>query len=232
MARPLQPVASRLPRPVVDRVKHRLGRTVCWHLDALGILWGTDKARGHHGYTRYYARHLRAPRRSIRCVLEIGVGGYGDPHDGGNSLRMWRNYFPRATIYGLDLYEKRFADGRRLVTLKGDQSDPETLRHVVELCAPFDLVVDDGSHIRSDVITSFEALFPAVKPGGLYAVEDLVAVYRPSHGGSPKSARESAADPAKLLLDDLNLDRRPVAAVHAYPGLVLVERARAPSGVR
>ena len=205
---------------------------MCWHLDALGILWGTDKARGHHGYTTYYARHLRARRRSIRCVLEIGVGGYVDPHDGGNSLRMWRNYFPSATIYGLDLYEKRFADARRLITLQGDQSDPETLKHVVELCAPLDLVVDDGSHVRSDVIASFDALFPAVKPGGLYAVEDLVAVYPPSYGGSPKGGSESAAGLAKLLLDDLHLDQHPVAAVHAYPGLVLVERARGPADIR
>ena len=92
----------------MDRAKDRLGQAVSSNLNALGILWGTDKACGHHGYTSYYARHLRAKRRVITCVLEIGIGGYRDPSGGGNSLRMWRSYFPRATIYGLDLYAKRF----------------------------------------------------------------------------------------------------------------------------
>jgi predicted O-methyltransferase YrrM len=223
MARPLEPVAARLPRGFVDRTKHLVGRTVSWNLDALGILWGTDKARGYHGYTRYYARHLRRRRRAVTCVLEIGIGGY-DSCPGGNSLRMWRSYFPHATIYGLDLYEKRFEDAHRLVLLQGDQSDQNTLRRVVELYQPFDLVVDDGSHIKSDIIASFEALFPAVTPGGVYAIEDIDAVYPKSPDAGPYDVIDHVASPAKLLSDDLRLGRCAIAAVHSYPGLVLVEK--------
>jgi predicted O-methyltransferase YrrM len=156
-------------------------------------------------------------------VLEIGIGGYNSC-PGGNSLRMWRSYFPRATIYGLDLYEKRFEDAHRLVLLQGDQSDRNTLQRVVELCQPFDLVVDDGSHIRSDIIASFEALFPAVTPGGLYAIEDIEAVYPKSAGAEPYDVPDDLASPTKLLSDDLRLSRRAIAAVHSYPGLVLVEK--------
>jgi hypothetical protein len=215
-------------------MKRLVGRTVSWNLDALGILWDTDKApgTGRNGYTRYYARHLRAKRRAVGCVLEIGVGGYQDPSVGGASLRMWRSYFPRATVYGLDLYPKRFADNLRLVLIQGDQSDADTLRRLVELCPPFDLVVDDGSHIRSDIIASFEALFPAVKPGGFYAIEDLHAVYQPRRDGGPHASPDSAAEVAMPLLEDANLDRRPVAALHVYPGLVLLQKAPAHAGVR
>jgi demethylmacrocin O-methyltransferase len=137
---------------------------------------------------------------------------------------MWRNYFPRATIYGLDLYAKRLADSRRLIALQGDQSDPATLQRVVERCPPFDLVIDDGSHIRSHIIASFEGLFPFVKPGGLYAIEDLDAVYPFSHGVTSGTTADTVRMRARLLIDDLTLDRRPVAAVYAYPGLVLVEK--------
>jgi hypothetical protein len=225
-------VANRLPRALVDVTKDRLGRVVSPNLDALGILWATDKARGYHGYTTYYARHLRTNRREISCVLEIGVGGYRDPLGGGNSLRMWRNYFPRATIYGLDLYAKRLGDSRRLIALQGDQSDPATLQRVVELCPPFDLVIDDGSHVKSHIIASFEALFPVVKPGGLYAIEDLDAVYPLSHDAASETIADSVTMRARLLTDDLRLEQRPVAAVYPYPGLVLVEKGLVPTGVR
>jgi hypothetical protein len=83
---------------------------------------------------------------------------------------------------------------------------------VVELCPPFDLVVDDGSHVRSHIIASFEALFPAVNPGGLYTIEDLDAVYPRSLGRSYDTAG-SVASIAKSLSDDSNLDRRHLAAV-------------------
>lgn len=185
MSRPLEPLAGRLSRATVNRVKHRLGGVVAWNLDALGILWGTDKARGHHGYTTYYARHLRPRRRSITCVLEIGIGGGSDPDDGGHSLRMWRNYFPRATVYGVDLFEKRLAGESRIVALQADQSDADSLRRAVSGCPPFDLIVDDGSHVAQHIITSFEVLFPALLPGGLYAIEDLQTAYEEGQGGGP-----------------------------------------------
>jgi hypothetical protein len=70
--RPLQRLAERVPRAAVNRDKRVIVVPVAWNLDALAVLWGTDKAPGHHGYTRYYARHLH--RRSVRCVLEIRSG--------------------------------------------------------------------------------------------------------------------------------------------------------------
>ena len=39
-------------------------------------------------------------------VLEIGIGGYDAPDAGGESLRMWKHYFRRGLIYGMDIYPK------------------------------------------------------------------------------------------------------------------------------
>jgi hypothetical protein len=36
-------------------------------------------------------------------MLEIGVGGYDSPISGGESLRMWKTYFPFAKIFALDI---------------------------------------------------------------------------------------------------------------------------------
>lgn len=138
---------------------------------------------------------------------------------------MWRNYFPRAAIYGVDLYEKRLDGEKRITALQADQSDPDALRLVVDACPMFDLVVDDGSHIGSHVITTFEVLFPKLRPGGYYAIEDLETSYLTAYGGGPPGHPGTAAALAKELLDDVNGGRRPVAAIHAYPGLILVEKS-------
>jgi hypothetical protein len=47
----------------------------------------------------------------------------------------------------------------------------------------------------------------------------------PDYGGGPPGAADTAAALVKELLDDVNVGPRPIAAVHAYPGLVLVEKA-------
>jgi hypothetical protein len=228
VTRRLARFAKPLPRSAVNRIKGGLALAVASNLDALAVLWGTDKAPGQHGYTRHYARHLRGRRRSVDCVLEIGIGDGADPRAGGNSLRMWRNYFPRATIYGIDLQEKSLDNEPRITALRADQSDPGALRRVVDDCPPFDLVVDDGSHVGSHIITTFEVLFPKVRAGGYYAIEDLETSYLPDYGGGLPGTPNTAATLAKGLLDDVNVGPRPIAAVHAYPGLVLVEKAPAP----
>lgn len=228
VARQLERFTKPLPRSAVNRLKAGLGLAVASNLDALAVLWGTDKAPGHHGYTQHYARHLRARRRSIACVLEVGIGNERDPETGGNSLRMWRHYFPRATIFGLDLYEKWMDTDARITALRADQSDPDALRQAVNGCPPFDLVVDDGSHVGSHIITTFDVLFPKVRPGGYYAIEDLETSYLASYGGGPPGAPNTATALAKELLDDVNVGPRPIAAVHAYHGLLLVEKASEP----
>jgi len=228
MHRPLERFAQSLPRSTVNRIKHGLGLAVASNLNALARLWGTDKAPGHHGYTRHYAHHLRGRRRRIECVLEIGIGCEADPAGGGNSLRMWRNYFPSATIYGVDLYEKWFDTETRIIALKADQSDAYSLSQAVAGCPAFDLVVDDGSHVGAHIITTFDVVFPMVKPGGYYVIEDLETSYLPTYGGGPPGTPDTAAALTKKLLDDVNVGPLPIAAIHAYSGLVLIEKAALP----
>ena len=76
-------------------------------LDALARLLGTDKSSYVHGYTRLYETHFASRRPTVRRLLEIGVGGINSWHgyettEGGQSLRMWRDYFPNAEIVGID----------------------------------------------------------------------------------------------------------------------------------
>ena len=95
-------------------------------LSKLAAKYGTDKF-GYHHYTPVYDRLLRSYRDKTIRVLEIGVGGYGDADRGGQSLAMWRDYFPKASIVGIDIQPKNFQLGPRVQILRGSQVDPEFL---------------------------------------------------------------------------------------------------------
>ena len=74
---------------------------------------------------------------------------------------------------------------QRVHIFSGDQSDRSFLRSVVgspEAHDGYDVIVDDGSHVPAHVITSFAALWPLVRPGGVYVVEDTETSYWDSPG--------------------------------------------------
>jgi demethylmacrocin O-methyltransferase len=105
-------------------------------------------------------------REHATSVLEIGV-------DQGASLRMWRNYFVRATVYGLDIDPLvKIHETPRTRIFIGDQGDPQVLGEV-GAAGPFDIIIEDGSHIPDHQIRTFISLFPHLKPGGLYVCEDI-----------------------------------------------------------
>jgi trans-aconitate methyltransferase len=226
VGRPLQPIAERLPRPAVNRVKHWLGYPLSSNLNALAMLWGTDKGPSLHDYTPHYAAHLRARRWRVRHVLEIGVGGTQVPTLGGESLRMWRNYFPRAEIYGIDIHPKQLDTTERITVLRADQSDPDSLTEALRGCPEFDLIVDDGSHIGAHQIATFETLFERLAAGGIYAIEDLWTSYLPEFEGGPPGADGTALALTRGLLDDLHLRRREIASLHVYYELLIVVKSR------
>jgi hypothetical protein len=166
-------------------------------LDALALRHGVDKSSKVHGYTRTYERHF-APLRQLPIVLlEIGVGS-------GASLRMWRDYFPQGTIYGLDLEDCKRLEGTGVRTFQGSQSDEDVLERLLAATGPLDVVLDDGSHRWADQIASFRKLYPHLKPGGYYVIEDLHTSYWDSY----QSGNERTVAFLQGLVHELNLHGR------------------------
>jgi hypothetical protein len=134
-------------------------------LEALGRKYGPTKRN--HGYLPFYWMHLRDIRTRVRGVCEIGL-------QGDRSLRMWEEFFPNATIYGIDVdpANRRFEGDRRRVFI-GDQGDAAFLgRFLREVDGGLDVVIDDGSHRMRHQLQSFNALFPALTSHGVYVIED------------------------------------------------------------
>lgn len=95
-----------------------------------------------------------------------GIGGYDDPRAGGASLRMWRAYFPKSRIYGIDIHDKSGHDEKRIRTFRGDQTDRGFLEGVVREIGRPNIIIDDGSHLNAHVVATFEILFPLLADDG------------------------------------------------------------------
>jgi len=102
-------------------------------------------------------------------LLELGVLE-------GGSLLLWHDYFPQATIVGVDINPSRdFDPSERIHIYKGSQADPEFLSRMANEIAPdgFDIIIDDASHIGEFTKAAFWHLFDNhLKPHGLYVIED------------------------------------------------------------
>lgn len=171
-------------------------------LTELGAEYGTDKVHD-HWYTPQYHRRFKDLQDEPIVLLEIGIGGYDDPNLGGASLRMWRDYFTKGDIVGLDLHEK-LIDEDRITVEQGDQSDPRVLHHLGKTYGPFDIIIDDGSHKVDDVLQSWVILWDYLKDGGWYVIEDIGTGYWPAFGGSSVRTGETTIGFLQGLIDRIN----------------------------
>jgi hypothetical protein len=152
-------------------------------LTRLAIRFGSDKF-GAHLYTPIYHSMFGHLRELPLRILEVGIGGYDKAKAGGASLRMWAEYFPCAKIVGLDIAAKDLALPPRVTTVTGSQTDPGLLQRLLDQHGPFDIVIDDGSHLVAHVLATFRFLYPRLDAGAIYVVEDTQTSFTPSAGGN------------------------------------------------
>lgn len=130
--------------------------------------YDTDK-KIHTHYLRNYEEYFaRLVDKEVR-LLELGI------YHGG-SLLLWRDYFQKGLIVGLDINHVTIKDaGERIRIYQGAQQDTDVLDRIGAETAPegFDVIIDDCSHIGVLTRASFWHLFENhLKSGGLYVIED------------------------------------------------------------
>ncbi len=174
------------------------------NLSRLAEIYGSDKF-GHHFYTPHYMSYFASIRKKKLVLLEIGIGGYDDKEKGGESLLMWKKYFPNSMIYGIDIYDKSNLDSKRIKTFIGSQIDKDFLNKVIETIGYPDIIIDDGSHHPNHQIESFKILFPFLMTGGYYIVEDTSTSYSTEWGGSEDIYnKQTFLNFAKNITDHVN----------------------------
>jgi hypothetical protein len=150
-------------------------------LTELGLHHDVVKARprGWNGkaLTQHYEPFLHPVRDEPIRLLELGVKQ-------GASLRMWKAYFPSASIVGVDCDEAAsWAAEPRIQVVIGDQADPATIARAVHVAGgDFHVICDDGGHHARDQLGALELLWPHLEPGGVYLIDDVHTSYRDAYG--------------------------------------------------
>ena len=152
-------------------------------LDQIAVEHQTDRASVFtrtygkpHGYASHYDRAFAHLRHQPVKLLEIGAAG-------GEGIKMWLEYFdhPESQVVGVDIVSNTNEwnmpgqiSNPRYKFCQGDQACPTFWEcFKVDFGKDWDVIIDDGGHFNDQIITTFNALWPVVKPVGFYAIEDL-----------------------------------------------------------
>tara|TARA_Y100000310_G_scaffold109405_1_gene107858 strand:+ start:8780 stop:9439 length:660 start_codon:yes stop_codon:yes gene_type:complete len=178
-------------------------------LNDLALKYDTDKAKKkgdalYHGYTEEYEKVFDSVANKETSLFEIGVLS-------GSSLRMWAEYFINGKIYGMDLFhrddhmhiqEQLASTG--IITFKGSQRKREDLYHIMEnIGHKLDIIIDDGSHWNDDIRISLGTLFPYLKSGGHYIIEDSLYGDEKNKQKKAKKSKVHKIVPNILTLGDM-----------------------------
>lgn len=160
-------------RPTLDELAH---------LETVPELWSDKRSprpQGEiyicHDYLKIYDREWSKWRDEPIRLLEIGLNV-------GASVKLWLQYFTKATIVGFDIEDfmakkkHELPDPHRFQFVQGNQFSPNDLERFRESQELFDIIIDDGAHASGPIIMSFNYLWGHVKPGGYYVIEDLTEV--------------------------------------------------------
>src|ERR1043165_2361260 len=129
-------------------------------------------------YFDIYERHFRPYRKKPVTIVEFGVSH-------GGSLQMWKKYFGRkARIIGVDIDPRcKELTEPQVEGIIGDQEDRTFLRSLRDQIGPIDVVIEDGGHTMTQQINTFEEIWPGVRNGGVFLIEDLHPSYWANNGG-------------------------------------------------
>jgi hypothetical protein len=157
-------------------------------LSELAVNYGTDKGflfsdpKLAHSYTDFYHFLLKFKRFDAWNILEFGIGSTNTKYENnmgvegkpGASLRMWRDYFPNANIYGADVDSSILFEENRIKTFYLDALRIDTFNRVIEhLPSQLDLIIDDSLHTFKAGKNLFENFFHLLSKSGYYIIEDV-----------------------------------------------------------
>lgn len=184
-------------------------------------------------YFPVYERHFSDWRNKTLVFWEIGV-------QSGGSLQMWQRFFgPSAIIIGIDIDPECAKHSEDNIVVRiGNQTDKAFLQSIVDDFGPPDIILDDGSHVMSDILETFMYMYPLLSKNGVYMVEDLHTAYDERFGGNMNDPN-TFINVSKSIIDDLNAEHtygkiepnfmtRFTLGIHFYDSVVVYQRGIIP----
>lgn len=195
------------------------------NLTDLADRYGSDKGSIKHRYTELYHLLLNPYRHRKITFLEMGllIGGpeHGIDKDRKTedlpSIRMWLEYFTKANIHGLDVSDFSWFKHDRFAFHRCDMDDrAEITRAVSEIPGGLDVVLDDASHASHHQQNAFLEIFPRLKSGGIYLIEDL----RWQPDTYEKPGITTTAELFRSFIDNREFSHSDPATVEAFNALI------------
>lgn len=163
-------------------------------LSRLSEKYGSDKGASntetknylpweYHTYTDLYDILFNLSRFKIESVFECGLGTNDESFKSnmtkngkpGASLKMWKDYFPNAKIFGADIDEKILFSEERIITFHMDQTSKDSINDVwSKIPDKFDIFIDDGLHEFHAGVILYENSINKIKDNGVYIIEDVM----------------------------------------------------------
>lgn len=157
---------------------------------------------------------------------------------------MWEEYFKSAELHFMDITDQgiQYFSKRSHYHLCNQENAEQLQGFVKTTGGDFDIIIDDGGHTMKQQITSFSVLFPHVKSGGMYIIEDLHTSYWERYGGGrkkttinflktliddvnyvgAKTSRASHLNLSPAILEDLNIYKEKIYSIHFYDSVAII----------
>ncbi len=131
-----------------------------------------------HKYTDLYGALFEPIRRTVRNVTEVGIAS-------GQSIAMWHDYFPQAKIYGLDIHirpraAKALENATRVRLHTASSQKRKSVESLKWSLGSMDIIIDDGEHTPRANERTLLALWPYLRVGGYFCIEDMATGARNS----------------------------------------------------
>lgn len=173
--------------------------------------YGSDKSSV-HGYDIPYSNFLAHRRSEKLKFLEIGVILSVSITKDNGSLKAWERYLPNAELFGIDINPKCLEyNSSRIKTAVADYRNKDQMIKIInDFGGEFDVIIDDADHVISGQKMCFSILWPFVKVGGFYAIEDIY---------QKQSDPDWAGEIAKHIICSPPYSEM---SLHVYPHMILM----------
>ena len=130
-----------------------------------------------HSYELCYEKHFLPVKNEPINILEIGIFK-------GESMKVWLEYFPNATVYGIDIFQRikenelPILKNPRVKYLKLDSVSEQAKQIITENWGDikFDFIIDDGLHTPVANRLTFLNFINFLKNDGVFFIEDVYPI--------------------------------------------------------
>lgn len=149
-------------------------------LEQLVDISNTDKNTT-HSYLPLYQKLLESKKETAKNVLEIGIGDFAEKN--GGSIKLWRDFFTNATIYGLDILpihnvlDELINDKRVILYTSVDAYDINFfISNFLMKNIKFDFMLDDGPHTLESMLKFINQYSQLMTDDGILIIEDVQSI--------------------------------------------------------